>query len=125
VEIALRLGVSDSLCGSGAYVYETHSEDRNVWVRNENWWGIDVFGKPARKRIVDIRFASNNVALGSVVKRDLDLSNNFLPGIATLSEKGYVTTYFEEAPYMLSANTAVLLLILVKNIINNSKYPFL
>jgi peptide/nickel transport system substrate-binding protein len=91
-------------------MYDTHSEDRNVWVRNENWWGNDVFGKPAPKRIVDIRFASNNVALGSVVKGDLDLSNNFLPGIATLSEKGYVQTYFDGPPYMLSANTAVLFL---------------
>jgi peptide/nickel transport system substrate-binding protein len=103
-------GANENPVGSGAYMYETHSEDRNVWVRNEDWWGIDVFGKPAPKRIVDIRFASNNVALGSVVKGELDLSNNFLPGIATLAEKGYVTTYFAEAPYMLSANTAVLFL---------------
>jgi peptide/nickel transport system substrate-binding protein len=103
-------GANENPVGSGAYMYETHSEDRNVWVRNENWWGIDVFGKPAPKRIVDIRFASNNVALGSVVKGDLDLSNNFLPGIATLAEKGYVDTYFDKAPYMLSANTAVLFL---------------
>jgi peptide/nickel transport system substrate-binding protein len=103
-------GANENPVGSGAYMYETHSEDRNVWLRNEDWWGIDVFGKPAPKRIVDIRFASNNVALGSVIKGDLDLSNNFLPGIATLSEKGYVDTYFAEEPYMLSANTAVLFL---------------
>ena len=109
-EEEVTAGANENPVGSGAYMYETHSEDRNVWVRNEDWWGIDVFGKPAPKRIVDIRFASNNVALGSVVKGDLDLSNNFLPGIATLSEKGYVQTYFAEAPYMLSANTAVLFL---------------
>jgi peptide/nickel transport system substrate-binding protein len=109
-EEEVTAGANENPVGSGAYMYETHSEDRNVWVRNENWWGIDVFGEPAPKRIVDIRFASNNVALGSVVKGDLDLSNNFLPGIATLSEKGYVTTYFAGPPYMLSANTAVLFL---------------
>jgi peptide/nickel transport system substrate-binding protein len=103
-------GANENPVGSGSYMYDTHSEDRNVWVRNENWWGNDVFGKPAPKRIVDIRFASNNVALGSVLKGDLDLSNNFLPGIATLSEKGYVQTYFDGPPYMLSANTAVLFL---------------
>jgi peptide/nickel transport system substrate-binding protein len=103
-------GANENPVGSGAYMYESHSEDRNVWVRNEDWWGIDVFGLPAPKRIVDIRYASNNVALGSVIKGDLDLSNNFLPGIATLSEQGYVETYFPEAPYMLSANTAVLFL---------------
>ena len=73
-------------------------------------WGIDVFGMPAAKRIVDIRFSSNNVALGAVIKGDVDLSNNFLPGIATLSDKGYIETYYPEAPYMVSANTAVLFL---------------
>jgi peptide/nickel transport system substrate-binding protein len=103
-------GANENPVGSGAYLYETHSEDRNVWVRNENWWGIDVFGKPAPKRIVDIRTSSNNVALGMVVKGELDLSNNFLPGVATLANKGYVQTYYKEAPYMLSANTAVLFL---------------
>jgi peptide/nickel transport system substrate-binding protein len=109
-EEEITSGVNENPIGSGAYLYETHSEDRNVWLRNENWWGIDVFGLPAPKRIVDIRFSSNNVALGSVIQGNLDLSNNFLPGIATLSEKGYVDTYFAEAPYMLSANTAVLFL---------------
>jgi len=113
-EEEITVGANENPVGSGAYLYESHSEDRNVWVRNENWWGIDVFGKPAPKRIVDIRFASNNVALGAVIKGDVDLSNNFLPGIATLAQKGYVQTYYAEAPYMLSANTAVLFLNTIK-----------
>lgn len=106
----ITVGANENPVGSGAYLYDTHSEDRNVWLRNENWWGADVFGMPAPKRIVDIRFSSNNVALASVIRGDVDLSNNFLPGIATLSQQGYVDTYFAEAPFMLSANTAVLFL---------------
>ena len=106
----ITAGANENPVGSGAYMYESHSADRNVWIRNDNWWGNDVFGAPAPKRIVDIRFASNNVALGSVIKGDVDLSNNFLPGIATLADKGYVKTYFPAAPYMLAANTAVLFL---------------
>lgn len=110
-EEEITSGANENPVGSGAYLYESHSEDRNVWVRNENWWATSLLDlKPAPKRIVDIRFASNNVALGAVIKGDIDLSNNFLPGIATLSEKGYVQTYFAAAPYMLSANTAVLFL---------------
>jgi len=109
-EEEITVGANENPIGSGAYLYDTHSEDRNVWLRNEEWWGGDVFGMPAPRRIVDIRFASNNVALGSVVQGDVDLSNNFLPGIATLANQGYVDTYFEDAPYMLSANTAVLFL---------------
>jgi peptide/nickel transport system substrate-binding protein len=30
------------LC-SGPYLYEAHSEDRVVWKRNDNWWGIRAF----------------------------------------------------------------------------------
>jgi peptide/nickel transport system substrate-binding protein len=109
-EEEITVGANENPIGSGAYLYETHSEDRNVWLRNENWWGMEVFGTPAPRRIVDIRTSSNNVALGMVLQGDLDLSNNFLPGIAALADQGYVDTYFDGAPYMLSANTAVLFL---------------
>ncbi|MEW6028952.1 MAG: ABC transporter substrate-binding protein [Chloroflexota bacterium] len=115
-EEEITTGANEKPIGSGAYLYLSNAEDRNIWERNENWWGIDVFGKPAPKYIVDIRFSSNNVALGSVLKGEVDLSNNFLPGVATLVDKGYVKTYFAGAPYMLSANTAVLFL-------NNTKKP--
>ena len=65
----------------------------------------------APKRIVDIVNGSNNVALGLVLQGGIDLSNNFLPGVATLVKGGYgVQTYYPEAPYMLSANTAWLVL---------------
>lgn len=109
-EEEITTGANEKPVGSGAYLYDSNAEDRNVWLRNENWWGIKVFGMPAPKRIVDIRTSSNNVALGMVVKGELDLSNNFLPGVAELANKGYVNTYFAQAPYMLSANTAVLFL---------------
>ncbi len=96
--------------GSGAYVYETHSEDRMVWKRNENWWATKLLGKSvAPKYIVDIVNPSNNVALGLFLKGEMDLSNNFLPGINTLVEGGYgVKTWYDDPPYMLSANTAFL-----------------
>ncbi len=114
-EEEVTAGLNENPIGSGAYLYETHGEDRNVWIRNEDWWGIDVFGLPAPKRIVDIRTSSNNAALGEVLKGELDLSNNYLPGVAALADQGYVDTYFEDAPYMLAANTAVLFLNLTKS----------
>jgi len=107
----ITIGANENPIGSGAYLYDRHESDRNIWIRNENWWAIDALGLyPAPRRIVDIRFSSNNVALGSVIKGEVDLSNNFLPGVAGLSDQGIITTYFEGAPYMLSANTAVLFL---------------
>jgi peptide/nickel transport system substrate-binding protein len=109
-EEQITVGANEKPVGSGAYLYLSNAEDRNIWVRNENWWGIGVFGKPAPKYIVDIRTASNNIAMGMVLKGELDLSNNFLPGVATLADQGYVKTYYSGPPYMLSANTAVLFL---------------
>jgi peptide/nickel transport system substrate-binding protein len=107
----ITIGANENPIGSGAYLYDTHGADRNVWLRNENWWAIDALGLyPAPKRIVDIRFSSNNVALGSVIMGELDLSNHFLPGVAGLSDNNVIMTYFDGPPYMLSANTAVLFL---------------
>ena len=96
--------------GSGAYMYSSHGSDRMVWERNDDWWAIDAMGMemPARY-VVDIVNPSNEVALGLLLQGGLDLSNNFLPGIATLADSGQVQTYFPEAPYMLSANTAMLI----------------
>lgn len=104
-------GANEDAIGSGAYMFELHDQDRQVLVRNDNWWGTSVFGQPAPKRIVDIVNGSNNVALGLVLQGGLDLSNNFLPGVASLVQGGYgVQTYYPEAPYMLSANVAALII---------------
>ncbi|HQF62021.1 MAG TPA: ABC transporter substrate-binding protein [Anaerolineaceae bacterium] len=118
----ITAGANEKPIGSGAYMYLTHAEDRNAWVRNENWWGIKEFGLPAPKYIVDVRTSSNNVAMGMVLKGELDLSNNFLPGIATLADKGYISTYYAGAPYMLSANTAVLFLNTTKKPLDDAAF---
>jgi len=110
--------------GTGAYIYETHSEDRMVWKRNENWWAKKLLGlSVAPKYIVDIVNPSNNVALGLVLKGEIDLSNNFLPGIATLVEGGYgIQTWYDDPPYMLSANTAFLFMNLTKKPMNDPAF---
>jgi peptide/nickel transport system substrate-binding protein len=109
-------GINEDPIGTGPYLYETHDQSRMVWVKRDGWWATDALGlDPQPKRIVDIVNGSNNVALGLVLQGGLDLSNNFLPGIATLVQGGYgVQTYYPEAPYMLSANTAWVLLNLEK-----------
>lgn len=105
-------GPNENPVCSGPYAYESHDQSRMVWVKADNWWATDALGHDvAPTRIVDIVNGSNNVALGMVLQGGLDISNNFLPGIATLVDGGYgVQTYYPEPPYMLSANTAWLLL---------------
>ena len=102
--------------GSGMYMAESMDQSRAVLVRNENWWGVDAFGKgPAPKRIVGIVVPSNNVGLGLVLQGGIDLDNNFLPGVASLVQGGYgIQTYYPEAPYMIPANTVQLIFNLQK-----------
>ncbi|MEM1544159.1 MAG: ABC transporter substrate-binding protein [Candidatus Bathyarchaeia archaeon] len=122
-EEEITSGANENPIGSGAYRYLAHGPDRNVYVRNEDWWGIKVLGvKPTPKYIVEIRFATNNLALGALLKGEIDLSNNFLPGIATLAQLGYVKTYLPEPPYMLPANTAVLFLNTTKKPMNDPAF---
>ncbi|MDH4209564.1 MAG: ABC transporter substrate-binding protein, partial [Anaerolineae bacterium] len=117
-EEEVATGANEDPVGTGPYLFETVSEDRMVWVRNDDWWAIDLLGKSvAPKYIVDVVNSSNNVALGLLLQGGLDLSNNFLPGVASLRDpgRGYgIETYYPEAPYMLSANTAWLVLNLTK-----------
>lgn len=100
-------GANEKPVGSGPYLYETHDQDRMVWKKNDKWWGrdkLDLDVKPTY--VVDIVNSSNEAALGQLLQGNIDLSNNFLPGIASLVKGGYqLQTYYKNAPYMLPANT--------------------
>lgn len=100
-------GANEKPVGSGPYLYETHDQDRMVWKKNDKWWGRDTLNLDVKpKYIVDIVNSSNEAALGQLLQGDIDLSNNFLPGIASLVKGGYqLQTYYKDAPYMLPANT--------------------
>jgi peptide/nickel transport system substrate-binding protein len=107
-EEEVAAGANENPVGTGPYMYETHDQDRQVWVRNDDWWGIEQLGMELAPRyVIDVVNPSNSVALGRVLQGGVDMSNNFLPGVATLVDGGYgIATYYPEAPYMLSANTA-------------------
>ena len=55
--------------------------------------------------LVDIHNTQNTASLQNFLKDDIDLSNNFFPGVDKVIG-GKVQTYYTKAPYMLSANTA-------------------
>lgn len=120
----LTAGANENPVGSGPYLFDTFDQSRMVWKKNDNWWAKAALNlDPAPKRIVDIVNGSNNVALGLVLQGGLDLSNNFLPGVATLVKGGYgVQTYYPQPPYMLSANTAWLLMNLTKKPMDDPKF---
>ncbi|MEF2072721.1 ABC transporter substrate-binding protein [Consotaella aegiceratis] len=99
--------------GTGPYVLDENGYDpttRVVWKKTpDGWWASEagLIPDPEPNYIIDLVNSSNNVALGLLLAGQEDLNNNFLPGVATLVKGGYgLKTYYDEPPYMLSANTA-------------------
>ena len=98
--------------GSGPYTLLTYNSTEVVWQKNDSWWGESIGLNVTPKYVIDLADLSNNVTLSQMLAGGIDLSNNFLPGIASIvtglaGQGGYsITTYYPKAPYMLSANTA-------------------
>ena len=79
------------------------------WNRRDNWWATKLLGiKMPMKYIVDIHNTQNTASLQNFLQNNIDLSNNFFPGIDK-QIGGKVQTYYTKPPYMLSANTAWLI----------------
>ncbi|GAA4734120.1 ABC transporter substrate-binding protein [Phytohabitans rumicis] len=97
--------------GTGAYEYSTHGQDRMVWKKKSEWWATKALGLEVKPTyVVDIVNSSNEVALGLLTSGRLDLSNNFLPGVANLVKGDFhIKTYYAEPPYMIPINTAMLI----------------
>ena len=95
------------LVGTGPYTYGggLDSTQTCTWVRRDGWWATEALGlNAAPQKIVDVFNGSNAASLGNLLSGNLDLSNNFVPGIQK-QIGGQIQTYLAEAPYMLSANT--------------------
>ncbi|SHE35447.1 peptide/nickel transport system substrate-binding protein [Thermoanaerobacter uzonensis DSM 18761] len=111
---------NEKAIGSGPYLFDTYSNDRMVYKRNDNWWGIKALGlTPAPKRVVSLAVPSNNVALGMLMKGELDFSNFFLPGIPSLKSNYGITTFYDNPPYMIPDSTVFLFINTTKAPLNN------
>ncbi|MEU0488405.1 ABC transporter substrate-binding protein [Nocardiopsis changdeensis] len=100
--------VNEDPVGTGPYVYESHTDERLVWERNDDWWGTAALDYEMKPRyIVDLVNASNDVTLGMLQQGQVDLSNNFLPGIdQIINGNETITSFYDGPPYMQPANTA-------------------
>lgn len=108
--------------GTGSYVVEEVAEDYIVWRRNKNWWGNDVFGVPSPRYLINIIVPDNQVALGMLMKGELDLSNYFTPGVPELKKKYDLVTWYEDSPYMLTQNTASLFMNTLRKPMDDSSF---
>ncbi|GAA1695151.1 ABC transporter substrate-binding protein [Glycomyces endophyticus] len=110
-EEEILTGANESPVVSGPYTVHSFDQDRLAWAKRDDWWATEALGlEVAPKFIVDIVNTSNEVTLNLMAQGELDISNNFLPGIQDLiASNPDLSTYFDGPPYMLSANTAMLI----------------
>ncbi len=97
------------MVGTGPFTYGAGKGTSGTlqWNRRDNWWATKAFGmKMPMKYIVDIHNTANTASLQNFLKNDIDLSNNFFPGIDKLIDGKKIQTYYPKAPFMQSANTA-------------------
>ncbi|WP_100446784.1 ABC transporter substrate-binding protein [Glycomyces xiaoerkulensis] len=110
-EEEILTGANEDPVVSGPYTVHSYDQDRIAWVKRDDWWATEHLDlEVAPTYIVDIVNSSNDVTLNMLAQGDIDLSNNFLPGIGDLIEGSpELSTYFDGPPYMLPANAAMLI----------------
>jgi peptide/nickel transport system substrate-binding protein len=105
--VAGNVSNTKKLVGTGPYTYGggLNSTQTFTWVRRGGWWAtkaLKLNAGPAK--IIDVYNGSNAASLGNLLAGNLDLSNNFVPGIQK-QVGAKIQSYYTAAPYMLSANT--------------------
>jgi peptide/nickel transport system substrate-binding protein len=103
---------TSKMVGTGPFVYGAGKGTSGTlqWTRRDGWWATKAFGmKMPMQYFVDIHNSSNSASLPSFLAANIDLSNNFFPGVDKFLGKGGIESYYPAAPYMQSANTAWLM----------------
>lgn len=91
--------------GSGPYKIMYYDDTRLVCIRNDNYWGVALFGKlPAPKYITHIIYKSNDAGTNAFRQHEVDVSQQFINQVWKLWENGEpYKTYFDDIPYYLPA----------------------
>ena len=101
----------DRIVGTGMMKYHSHTEDRAVYERNDDWWATQHLGLKMQPRyIIDLKNRSNEVVVPQLLQGEIDISNNFVTGVQQLDGFGdTITTFYADDPYMIPANTDYLI----------------
>jgi peptide/nickel transport system substrate-binding protein len=103
---------------SGMYLPYWHDDVRTIMKRNENWWGISVFGKePAPPYLGYITYDTNPPAALALQAGELDWCGKYIPGIGDMmAANPNIHTYFSNPPYFPDKSALLL-------VPNHRKYP--
>lgn len=96
--------------GSGPYKVLSVAPERIALVRDDNYWGKEIFGTPAPKYLVHPIFESNDSGNLAFQNGEVDLSQQFAPQIWQMWEdKGLpVGTWYKEEPYYVPGSIPML-----------------
>lgn len=102
--------------GSGPYKVDKYDETKITVVRDDNYWGQELFGGlAAPKYITHLDFASNDVATVEFQNGTLDYSENYMPNVWELDGFGdTIKTYIPGAPYYTNDTVPTIYLNLTK-----------
>jgi peptide/nickel transport system substrate-binding protein len=103
---SVREFVETDPVGSGPYTVRSFSEQSVILERDDNYWGVAVFGTPAPRYIVHPIFKDNDAGNLAFQNGEIDVSQQFAPEIWKMWEDlGLpVGTWFREAPYHMPGN---------------------
>ena len=102
----LKLKLDKDPVASGPYRLYSYSAEKIIVVRNENYWGNEVFfngQKPAPKYIVHLLYKSNDHFSIGLQQGRLDATSTFIPRI-WLKNRKKVYSWFEKEPFYPSAS---------------------
>ena len=88
------------LVGSGPYeLKKVVQQQKAILVRNENWWGNSVFGKPAPKYIMELYIKDNAQAANAFIKGDLDVGTYYIDIVQAKKQNPHLTSWLDKPPY--------------------------
>lgn len=88
---------------TGCYKVHSYNDQMIVLERNENYWGVERFGKlPSAKYICNPIYNSNDSLAMAFKNNEVDMAQAFIPKIWTLiEENSAIDTYYDDFPYHL------------------------
>lgn len=108
--------------GSGLFKLYFYDSTRIVLIRDDNYWGQaeNMFGKLTQiKYYCHPIFTNNNAGNLAFGEGQVDVTEQFVPGIGDLLATGDYMTYYDEAPYQLGFGSPSLLFNLEKEGLND------
>lgn len=93
--------------GSGSYKVMTANAEQIVLVRNDTYWGKDLYGLPAPKYVVHPIFKGNDAGNLALQQGQIDWSQQFVPNVWTIKNVG---TWLPQEPYYVPGSIPMLIL---------------